>query len=93
MKKKGWIALLVIGIAMLQPCSALLGPNDLWEFNSPIDFEPGEGIYVDYYDIWTTNSPLDFMPGYEVDHGILLKDGIDEGFTINPDFAAKIGTY
>ena len=100
MKLKG-IFVLVVGMAMFPMCSAEIGPNDLWKFDSPMNFVPGSEIDVDYLEIWTTNSPMQFVLGDEIDEGINLKSGIDEGinlksgidkgFTINPEFAAKIG--
>ncbi|MHC1630689.1 MAG: hypothetical protein ACXQT4_00040 [Methanotrichaceae archaeon] len=89
--KLGWIFVLILSIAMFPTCSADIGPNDLWKFNSPIDFTPGPKVTVDYWEIWTTNSPMHFTPGVEVDQGITLTPGIDKGFIINPELAAKIG--
>lgn len=91
MMKLGLISALVLGIAMFPTCSAEIGPNDLWKFNSPMEFTPGPEVKVNYWEIWTTNSPLHFIPGVRIDQGITLTPGIDEGFTINPKFAAKIG--
>ena len=78
MKLRG-IFVLVLGIAMFPICSAEIGPNDLWQFNSPIHFTTGVEV-----DMGITSTP-------GIDEGITLTEGIDKGFAINPLFAAKIG--
>ncbi len=97
--KLGGIFVLVVGIAMIPICSADIGPNDLWQFNSPMHFT--DGVEVDQginptpgIDEGITltlgiDEGITLTPG--IDEGITLTPGIDKGFTINPVFSAKIG--
>jgi len=84
----GLIFVLVVGVAMFPTCSAEIGPNDLWKFNSPLEFTAG--VQVDQGISLTSgiDEGITLTPG--IDKGINLTPGIDKGFTINPVFAAKI---
>lgn len=87
--KLGGIFVLVVGIAMFPTCSAEIGPNDLWQFNSPLEFTEGVGVDQGINLTPGIDKGITLTPG--IDKGITLTPGIDEGFTINPEFAAKIG--
>jgi hypothetical protein len=97
--KLGGIFVLVLGMALFPTCSAEVGPNDLWQFNSPIHFTTGVEV-----DMGITSTPgidegITLTEGIDkgitltegIDKGITLTEGIDKGFAINPIFAAKIG--
>jgi len=70
--KLGWIFVLVLGMAMLPISSAEIGPNDLWKFNSPLQYT--SGVEVD--------KGISLTPG--IDEGISLTPGIDEGISLTP---------
>ncbi|KUK45578.1 MAG: Uncharacterized protein XD72_0052 [Methanothrix harundinacea] len=66
--KRGWIIVLIVGIAFIAPCA---GQTDLWRFNSPMDFTSGPVVNVNIFKIWTINSSMQFTP--------TLSPGIAEG--------------
>lgn len=62
--KLGGIFVLVLGMALFPTCTAEVGPNDLWQFNSPMHFTTG--VEVDK-GITSTPGIVDRQPCFSAD--------------------------
>jgi len=81
--KRGWIFVLVVGIAVFHPSGA---ETNLWRFNSPMDFTSCPEVNVNNLKIWTINSSMQFTPTLTpgIAKGITSTPGIDKVITLNP---------
>jgi len=87
--KRGWIFVLVVGIAVFHPGSA---ETNLWRFNSPMDFTSGPEVNVNNLKIWTINSSMQFTQTFTpgIDKGVTSTPGIDKGVNLTPGIAQGI---
>ena len=87
--KRGWVFVLIVGIAVFIPCGA---ETDLGQLNNQTEATSDPKSNDNDSKIWRANSSTQFPPTLfsGIAEGIILTPGIDKGITLTPGVAKGI---